>query len=113
MEARRKSWEQVVALTERREEEVRNGSKGKVDGKWVEDKEEAGERAREAVIAAMKSGDYHDNIKAASSGSSGGGSGAPSDESESKSQHQNKPSPQSQPRPQQGHTWASMRMTNS
>ena len=81
-EARRKRWEQVVALTERREQEVRNGSKGKVDGKWVEDKEEAGERAREAVIAAMKSGDYHDNLKAPSSGSSGGGSGEPSEESE-------------------------------
>jgi hypothetical protein len=81
-EARRKRWEQVVALTERREEEVRNGSKGKVDGKWVEDKEEAGERAREAVIAAMRSGDYHDNLKAASSGSSGDGSGESSKESQ-------------------------------
>ncbi|KAL2057030.1 hypothetical protein ABVK25_002769 [Lepraria finkii] len=81
-EARKKRWEQVVALTERREEEIRNGSKGKVDGKWVEDKEEAGERAREAVIAAMKSGDYHDNLKASSSRSSGGESGEPSEESE-------------------------------
>ena len=81
-EARRKRWEQVVALTERREEEVRNVSKGKVDGKWVEDKEEAGERAREAVIAAIGSGDYHDNLKAASSGSSGDGSGEPSEESQ-------------------------------
>ena len=81
-EARRKRWEQVVAMAERREEEIRNGSKGKVDGKWVEDKEEAGERAREAVIAAMKSGDYHDNLKASPSGSSGGGSGEATDESD-------------------------------
>ncbi|MCJ1274767.1 hypothetical protein MMC21_002565 [Puttea exsequens] len=74
-EARRKRWEQVVALAERREEEIRNGSKVKVDGKWVEDKEEAGERAREAVLAAMKSGDYHDNLKVTSSDNSRGGSG--------------------------------------
>ena len=61
-EARRKRWEQVVELAERREEEIRGGSKGKVDGKWVEDKEEAGERAREAVQAAMRAGAYHDNL---------------------------------------------------
>lgn len=81
-EARRARWEQVVALADRREEEIRNGSKGKVDGKWVEDKEEAGERAREAVLAAMKSGDYHDNLKESSSGSSGGASAQASEESE-------------------------------
>lgn len=73
-EVRRKRWVQVVELAERREEEIRNGSKGKVDGKWMEDKEEAGERAREAVLAAIKSGDYHDNLKHSSSGSSAGGS---------------------------------------
>lgn len=81
-EARRARWEQVVALADRREEEIRNGSKGKVDGKWVEDKEEAGERAREAVLAAMKSGDYHDNLKSSSSGSSGRVSAQASEESE-------------------------------
>ncbi|MCJ1480107.1 hypothetical protein MMC06_000261, partial [Schaereria dolodes] len=70
-DARRKRWEQVVELAERREEEIRNGSKGRVDGKWVEDKEEAGERTREAVLAAMKSGDYKDNFLNTSSGSSG------------------------------------------
>ena len=61
----------MVELAERREEEIRNGSKGRVDGKWVEDKEEAGERTREAVLAAMKSGDYKDNFLNTSSGSSG------------------------------------------
>lgn len=81
-EARRKRWEQVVDLAEKREDEIRNGSKGRVDGKWVEDKEEAGERTREAVIAAMKSGDYKDNFLGISSGSSGGGSGGSSDENE-------------------------------
>lgn len=61
-EARRKRWEQVVKLAERREQEIRSGNKGRVDGKWVEDKEEAGERAREAVLAAMASGMYQDNL---------------------------------------------------
>lgn len=81
-ETRRARWEQVVALAEKREEEIRSGSKGKVDGKWVECKEEAGERAREAVLAAMKSGDYHDNPKESSSGSSSGASAQASEESE-------------------------------
>lgn len=61
-EARRKRWEQVVELAEKREEEIKNGSKGRIDGKWVEDRDEAGERTREAVVAAMKSGQYHDTL---------------------------------------------------
>ena len=81
-EARRKRWEQVVEITERREEEIRNGSKGKVDGQWVEDKEEAGERARAAVLAAMESGDYHDNLRTISSSNSGSGQGSEEDECE-------------------------------
>ena len=81
-EARRKRWEQVVSQAERREDELRNGAKGRVDGKWVEDKEEAGERTREAVFAAMRFGDYHDNLKESPSGSSRGGSSRASDSSE-------------------------------
>lgn len=81
-EMRRKRWEQVVELAERREEEIKNGSKGKVDGRWVEDKEEAGERTREAVVAAMKSGNYRDNLLSTSDGSSGGASGTASEGSE-------------------------------
>jgi hypothetical protein len=68
-EERRKRWEQVVELADRREQELKSGSKGKVDGKWVEDKEEAGERTREAVLAAMKAGGYKDNLLAAESSS--------------------------------------------
>ncbi|KAI9885104.1 MAG: hypothetical protein M1823_003115 [Watsoniomyces obsoletus] len=86
-EARRKKWEQIVELAERKEEELRTGARGKVDGKWVEDKEEAGERTREAVMAAMKSGDYKDNLagrpvavpgaeKSASDGSEGDEAGS-------------------------------------
>ena len=69
-EARWKRWEQVVEMAERREEEVRNGTKGRVDGKWVEDKEEAGERAREAARAAVLSGLYRDNLRSPSDKSS-------------------------------------------
>lgn len=80
-EERRKRWEQVVELAERREEEIKSGTKGKVDGKWVEDKEEAGERTREAVLAAMKSGDYKDNVFGTSHGSaSASGNSASEDE---------------------------------
>lgn len=81
-EERRKRWEQVVELAERREQEIKNGTKGKVDGKWVEDKEEAGERTREAVIAAMKAGNYKDNLLATSSGSGSGTDGSTSEEDE-------------------------------
>ena len=69
-EARRKRWEQVVEMAEQREEEIRSGTKGRVDGKWVEEKEEAGERTREAVFKAMKEGGVTDNVLGTSSGSS-------------------------------------------
>lgn len=81
-EARRKRWEQVVDLTEKKEYDIRNGSKGRVDGKWVEDKEEAGERTREAVFAAMKSGEYQDNLSGTLSGNFGGYSSQTSEGSE-------------------------------
>jgi hypothetical protein len=68
-EERKKRWEQVVELADRREQELKSGSKGRLDGKWVEDKEEAGERAREAVLAAMKAGNYKDNLMGADSSS--------------------------------------------
>ncbi|KAI9892947.1 MAG: hypothetical protein M1814_000831 [Vezdaea aestivalis] len=61
-EARRQRWEQVVELAERREAEIKSGSKGKVDGQWVEDKDEAGERTRDAVQLAMSRGGFKDNL---------------------------------------------------
>ena len=81
-ESRRARWEQVIAIAESREDDIRRGSKGKVDGKWAEDKEEARLRAQEAVLAAMRSGNYHDNLKDSSNGSSGGASAQASEESE-------------------------------
>jgi hypothetical protein len=97
-EERKKRWEQVLELADRREEEIRTGSKSKVDGKWVEDKEEAGERTREAVLAAMKAGGYKDNLMAAESssedeemgGSSSKGTTPPSDREVAKPKEQAK-----------------------
>ena len=60
-EARRKRWQNVVEMAEKKEDEIRHGRRGKVDGQWSEDKEEAVERTREAVCAAMQRGNYTDN----------------------------------------------------
>lgn len=68
-EERRARWQQIVDMAEQKEEEIKSGAKGKVDGQWVEDKEEAAERTRDAVLAAMRLGNYKDNgfVGAASS----------------------------------------------
>ncbi|KAL8850962.1 MAG: hypothetical protein Q9221_004107 [Calogaya cf. arnoldii] len=81
-EVRRKRWEQVVELAEKREAEIKNNTKGRVDGKWVEDKDEASERTRDAVLAAMKNGDYHDVLSSSTEASSEGGSPLPAREDE-------------------------------
>ncbi|KAJ4306893.1 hypothetical protein N0V88_000265 [Collariella sp. IMI 366227] len=61
-ERRRERWQQIVDLTERRQEEIKHGSKKVgLDGKWVEEKEETGERTREAVLEAMRRG-VRDNL---------------------------------------------------
>lgn len=71
-EARRKRWEQVVELAEKREADIKNNTKGRVDGKWVEDKDEATERTRDAVLAAMQTGDFHDVLSSSPEGRSEG-----------------------------------------
>ncbi|KAK5729548.1 hypothetical protein LTR17_011851 [Elasticomyces elasticus] len=57
-EERKKRWEDVVAAAERKEEEVRSGkaghSQGRLDAEYVESKEVAEEKTREAVIRAMR-----------------------------------------------------------
>ncbi|KAI0871802.1 telomere stability and silencing-domain-containing protein [Hypoxylon argillaceum] len=68
-EARRARWQQIVAAAEEKEHELKNNTKGRISGKWVEDKEEAGERTREAVLAAVKAGNYKDNLLSTSHGS--------------------------------------------
>lgn len=81
-EKRRERWTAIVEAAERREEEIKNGNKGRLDGKWVEDKEEAGERTRDAVLAAMKSGSYKDNLLGTSEGSSSASAEAMEEDSE-------------------------------
>jgi hypothetical protein len=68
-EKRRARWQQIVDAADEKEHELKNSTKGRVSGKWVEDKEEAGERTREAVLAAIKAGNYKDNLLSASDGS--------------------------------------------
>ncbi|KAF1977989.1 hypothetical protein BU23DRAFT_550114 [Bimuria novae-zelandiae CBS 107.79] len=49
-EERRKRWEDIVASTERKQDELLNGrSQVRLDGRWVEDKEEAENKTREAI----------------------------------------------------------------
>lgn len=69
-ERRRERWASIVDAADRREEEIRNVSRGRMDGQWVEDKEEAGERTRDAVLAAMREGNVKDNLLGTSQGSS-------------------------------------------
>ncbi|KAF2154329.1 hypothetical protein K461DRAFT_127058 [Myriangium duriaei CBS 260.36] len=56
-EERRARWEAVVEAAERREKEIKNGRKGvRLDGEWVEKKEEEESKTRDAVLAMMKAG---------------------------------------------------------
>lgn len=62
-EERRKRWQEIVDATERKTEEIKSGKgKSRLDGKWVEAKEEATEKTREAVLAAMAAGDIKDAV---------------------------------------------------
>lgn len=69
-EKRRARWEEIVQQTEAKEAEIKNGGKSMIDGQWSEDKEESSERTRDAVLAAIKTGNYTDNLLSSSHGSS-------------------------------------------
>ncbi|KAI0401186.1 telomere stability and silencing-domain-containing protein [Xylaria palmicola] len=69
-EKRRARWQQIVEAAEEKEHEIKHNTKGRISGTWVEDKEEAGERTRDAVLAAIKAGNYKDNLLSTSHGSS-------------------------------------------
>lgn len=59
-EERRKRLEEIVESTERKKTEILAGGvggKSRIDGQWLENKEEAAEKAREAVLAALRNGD--------------------------------------------------------
>lgn len=93
-EERRRRWQAVVDAAEQRQDELKNGGgKHKVDGQWMEDKEEMNEKARDAVLLAMKEGAWTDNLRdtvlggssssaSASASASEGGSGRETPSSE-------------------------------
>ncbi|KZZ96317.1 hypothetical protein AAP_01090 [Ascosphaera apis ARSEF 7405] len=87
--ARRERWEKVVEAAERTQEELKQGKgKARIDGEWMEDKEEVAERAREAVARAMKEGTWTDSLAgvdvhgAGGSGSSNNSAGSASSSDE-------------------------------
>lgn len=59
-EERKARWQAVVEAAERREEEIKSGrggaNKGRLDAEYVESKEEAEQKTREAVMKAMREG---------------------------------------------------------
>jgi hypothetical protein len=69
---KRKRWEDIVASTERKQEEIL-GSRGKamLDGKWVEEKEECENKTREAIekmmMAQRESSEDEEVVQTASS----------------------------------------------
>ncbi|KAJ5544627.1 hypothetical protein N7535_006980 [Penicillium sp. DV-2018c] len=70
-EERQRRWQAVVEMAEKRQDELKNGSGNrKVDGQWMEDREEMSEKAREAVLQAMKDGDWTDSLRDAILGGS-------------------------------------------
>ncbi|RAL03784.1 telomere maintenance SDE2 family protein [Aspergillus ibericus CBS 121593] len=88
-EERRRRWQAVVEAAEKRQEELKNGGgKQKLDGQWMEDKEEMNEKAREAVLMAMKDGMWTDNLRdtilggSSTSASEGSGQDTPSSSEE-------------------------------
>lgn len=55
-EEKRQRWESIVDAAERREDEIKRGKGARLDGDWVNSKEEAERQTRDAVLAAMKAG---------------------------------------------------------
>lgn len=69
---RRKRWEDIVASTERKQEELQNaGGKARLDGKWLEDKEEAENKTKEAIekmlLAQLESSEDEEEAKPSAS----------------------------------------------
>lgn len=92
-EERQRRWQAVVDMAEKRQDELKNGTGNqKVDGQWMEDRDEMSEKAREAVLQAMKDGAWTDNLRdailggsstsASDEGSEGDASSTEDDESE-------------------------------
>ncbi|KAJ5476697.1 hypothetical protein N7475_002426 [Penicillium sp. IBT 31633x] len=89
-EERQRRWQAVVEMAEKRQDELKNGNGNqKLDGQWMEDREEMSEKAREAVLQAMKDGEWTDNLRdAILGGSSTSASDEGSDEDASSSEEE-------------------------
>jgi len=65
-EERRRRWESIVEAAERKEDEIKHGRKGvRLDGEWVEKKEEEESKVREAVSAMLNNSNVS-NVKSGS-----------------------------------------------
>lgn len=85
-EERRRRWQSIVDVAEKRQEELKNGGgRNKIDSQWMEDKDEMNEKAREAVMQAMKDGTWTDNLRDAILGGSSTSASEGSDERASSS----------------------------
>src|SRR5215469_1303167 len=56
-EERRKRWELIVEMAEKKTDEIKNGSKARLDSKFFEERDEASEKTKQAVLAALDAGD--------------------------------------------------------
>ncbi|TPR02562.1 CRAL/TRIO domain family protein [Aspergillus niger] len=113
-EERRRRWQAVVEAAEKRQEELKNrGGKQKIDGQWMEDKDEMNEKAREAVLMAMKDGMWTDNLRdtilggSSTSASPSEGSGqetssSSEEESDDEQEMEDAPGPSSEPARREG-----------
>lgn len=73
-EEKRRRWEDIVASTERKREELGQGERqARLDGRWVEEKEEVERKSKEAVekmLAQMQEGSEEDDEAVAPAGES-------------------------------------------
>ncbi|KAL2828972.1 hypothetical protein BDW59DRAFT_40259 [Aspergillus cavernicola] len=111
-EERRQRWLTVVEAAEKRQEELKNGGGGKqkIDGQWMEDKDEMNEKAREAVLAAMKEDTWNDHLRdvlmggSSTSASEGSGQESASASEESEEEENEMETAHAQPGPSQAST---------
>jgi len=81
-EERRKRWQQVVELAEQQQDDLKNGNKIRLNEKWLEDKDEASEKTREAVIAALRADEIKDVMVESDASESGSDQSDSSDNNE-------------------------------
>jgi hypothetical protein len=77
---RRKRWAEVVEMTERKQEEIKSGGKGRIDGKWMDEKEEATSKTTQALLASMSASEIQDQLLALEEESESGAESSSSQE---------------------------------